>query len=180
MRIIAGKHRSRLLKSLEGMNTRPMMDSMKEAVFNTVGPYFDEEVVLDLFGGSGALSLESISRGAKEAYIFDINRDAIRIITENVQALHEEEHVKIFQMSYLDALKRFSTQAFDIIFLDPPFRMNIINEIIDQLVLQHMIKSNGILVCQYVRGNLTIPEGFVLVKHYQHGSGELAILRFLK
>ncbi|MFA6889718.1 MAG: RsmD family RNA methyltransferase, partial [Bacilli bacterium] len=127
MRIIAGKHRSRILKSLDGMNTRPMMDSMKESVFNTIGPYLDEEVILDLFGGSGALSLEAISRGAKEAYVFDINKDAIRIITENTIALHEEDNMKIFQMPYQDALKRFSSSQFDLIFLDPPYRMNINN-----------------------------------------------------
>ena len=76
MRIIAGKHKSRKLNTLEGLNTRPMTDRMKESVFNTIGPYFDDDVVLDLFGGSGALSLESISRGASKAYIVEKNFEA--------------------------------------------------------------------------------------------------------
>lgn len=179
MRIIAGRHRSRIIKTLEGMNTRPMMDSMREAVFNTIGPYFEDEVVLDLFGGSGALSLEAISRGAKEATIIDISRDAIRIITENVAVLHEEERVHIIQASYLDALKRLGGESYDLIFLDPPYRMNINNEIIDILVAQNMIKPNGIIVCQYVRGNMEMPFGFRVLKNYHHGSGELAILQLL-
>ena len=67
MRIITGKHKSRVLKTLDGLNTRPMMDKMKESVFQTIGPYFDGGEVLDLFGGSGALTLESLSRGATHA-----------------------------------------------------------------------------------------------------------------
>ncbi len=84
MRIIAGKHRSRILKTLEGNNTRPMMDRMKESVFNTIGPYFDGGISLDLFGGSGALSLEGLSRGIEKAYITEISRDALKVIKDYV------------------------------------------------------------------------------------------------
>ena len=92
MRIITGKHKSRVLKTLDGLNTRPMMDKMKESVFQTIGPYFDGGEVLDLFGGSGALTLESLSRGATHAYINELNRDALVVIKYNIQLLLQEEN----------------------------------------------------------------------------------------
>ncbi len=178
MRIIAGKYRSRVLKTLSGMNTRPMTDRMKEAVFNTIGPYFSEIIVLDLFGGSGALSLEAISRGAKEAFIVDNNKDAIKIINENVKLLNEQDKVKIIQTSYLEAIKRLANWQFDLIFLDPPYIMNVNNEIIDLFVKLGMLKEGTIIVCQYVRGNMTIPQGFSIIKNYCSGSSELTILKY--
>ena len=121
MRIIAGKHKSRKLETLEGNNTRPMMDVMKESVFNTIGPYFEEIEILDLFGGSGALSLEAISRGAKHSYIIDLSRDAIKVITNNVRSLKEENSVTIINTDYKLALKKLEGKQFDLIFLDPPY-----------------------------------------------------------
>ena len=73
MRIIAGKYKSRKLTALEGLNTRPMTDKMKETIFNIIGPYLNGDIVLDLFGGSGALSLEAISRGASHVDIVELN-----------------------------------------------------------------------------------------------------------
>ena len=107
MKIIAGKYRSRVLSTLEGLNTRPMMSRMKESVFNTIGPFFDGDVVLDLFGGSGALSLEAISRGASFSFIVEKSYDAIKIIKKNVESLKETNNVKILNMDYKVALKKF-------------------------------------------------------------------------
>lgn len=80
MRIIGGKYKSRKLATLEGLATRPTLDGTKEAIFNSLGNYIPDFVVLDVFGGSGALSLESISRGAKIAYVIDKSPDAVKII----------------------------------------------------------------------------------------------------
>ena len=112
MRIIAGIHKSRKLNTLEGNNTRPMMDRMKESVFNTIGPYFDDITTLDLFGGSGALSLESISRGAKKAYIVEKNYQAAKVIKSNIDLLKENEKVILFNMDYQQALKKFINALF--------------------------------------------------------------------
>ena len=106
MRIISGKHKSRVLNTLEGLNTRPMTDRMKESVFNTIGPYFDGETVLDLFGGSGALSLEAISRGASHAYISEIARDAFKVIMDNITSLKENDNVTALNCDYKIALKK--------------------------------------------------------------------------
>ena len=93
MRIIAGKHKSRQLQTLDGLDTRPMTDRMKESVFNTIGPYFDSDIVLDLFGGSGALSLESLSRGAGFAYCVEKSYQAMKVIRSNVTSLKENDNV---------------------------------------------------------------------------------------
>ena len=177
MRIIAGKHRSRILVTLEGENTRPMMDVMKESVFNTLGQYFSDDLVLDLFGGSGALSLEAISRGAKHAYISEISKDACNVINKNIKALHEEDSVTLMQCDYNIALSRLKDMKFDLIFLDPPYRLNIVNEIIDKLIELDMINDNGYIICHYVTGNSYIDTRFKLVKNYAKGKHEVAIYK---
>lgn len=179
MRIIAGKNKSRKLITLEGSNTRPMMDRMKESIFNTIGPYFDNDEVLDLFGGSGALSLESLSRGASHATIIEKDREAFKVIKTNVASLHEESNTEMYNMDYLAALNMFkaSKRTFDIIFLDPPYRMNIIEEIIAFIIENEMLRKDGIIVCQYVKGNYEPKEkdNLFIRKNYTYASSEVCI-----
>lgn len=181
MRIIAGKHKSRLLFSLEGKETRPMMDRMKESVFNTIGPFFDGDVILDLFGGSGALCLEAISRGASKGVIIEKNNDAIQVIRENIKILKEEENVKLINMSYERALKILlkDKERFDIIFLDPPYSLNIINELLEVITENKMLNNNGVIVCHYVKGNFK-PKDInllTLIKNYNYGKSEVSIFK---
>ena len=177
MRIIAGKHRSRILKTLDGNNTRPMMDRMKESVFNTIGPYFEGGESLDLFGGSGALSLEAISRGIDKAYIVEIARDASAVIKSNVSALKEEDKVVLLNMDYKIALNKLKGMKFDLVFLDPPYKMNIINELIDQLLEYDMLKEGSFVICHYVKGNASIDTKLKCIKNYAHDIHELAIYK---
>ena len=175
MRIIAGKHKSRVLNTLSGMNTRPMTDRIKESIFNTIGPYFNGGKVLDLFGGSGALSLEAISRGMEEAFICDNFLDAVKVINSNVTMLKEDKNVHVLKMDYKQAIRRFSDVKFDLIFLDPPYRLNINNEIIDELKNKDMLNDGCIIVCQYVRGNMNDVEELTLLKNYSTGNSEVSI-----
>ena len=179
MKIIAGKYRSRVLSTLEGLNTRPMMSRMKESVFNTIGPFFNGDVVCYLFGGSGALSLEAISRGASFSFIVEKSFDAIKVIKKNVESLKETENVKILNMDYKVALKKFKDEntTFDIIFLDPPYRLNIVSEIIDFINENSLLNDKGIIVCQYVKGNYKPNENEILkiVKNYDYASSEVCI-----
>lgn len=181
MRIIAGKHKSRLLFSLEGKETRPMMDRMKESVFNTIGPFFDGDVILDLFGGSGALCLEAISRGASKGVIIEKNNDAIQVIRENIKILKEEGNVKLINMSYERALKILlkDKESFDIIFLDPPYSLNIINELLEVITENKMLNNNGVIVCHYVKGNFKPKDinFLTLIKNYNYGKSEVSIFQ---
>lgn len=184
MRIIAGKNKSRKLNTLDGLNTRPMTDRMKESVFNTIGPYFDGDKVLDLFGGSGALSLESLSRGASHAWIVEKSFDALKVIKSNIIALREESNTTVYNLDYKVALNRMIKDGlkFDIIFLDPPYKMNIMEEILEVILKNNMIEENGIIVCQYVKGNY-IPketEELEILKNYNLGVSEVTIYQNIK
>ena len=184
MRIIAGKNKSRKLNTLEGLNTRPMTDRMKESVFNTIGPYFDGDKVLDLFGGSGALSLESLSRGASHAWIVEKSYDALKIIKSNITALKEETNTTVYNLDYKVALNRIIKDGlkFDIIFLDPPYKMNIMEEILETLIENEIVEDKGIIVCQYVKGNY-IPketETLSILKNYNLGVSEVTIYQYSK
>ena len=178
MRIIAGKHRSRILKTLEGNNTRPMMDRMKESVFNTIGPYFDGGISLDLFGGSGALSLEGLSRGIEKAYITEIAKDALKVIKDNVAALHEEDNIVVMNLDYKIALKRLEGLKFDLVYLDPPYRMNINNELLDYLLEHEMLNKGAYIVCHYVTGNMKMDDRLKCIKNYSHDEHELTIYEY--
>ena len=159
------------------MNTRPMTDRMKESIFNTIGPYFDGGIILDLFGGAGALTLEALSRGASFSYINDISRDAIKIIKTNIKSLGEETRVMVMSTDYRQVLSRLKDKKFDLIFLDPPYKMNVTNEIIDYLLTHQMINDYGIIICQYVKGNHKKIESLTLIKNYAYGTSEVSIYR---
>lgn len=188
MRIIAGKYKGRTLNTLEGMNTRPMMDRMKESVFNILGPYFEGQKVLDLFGGSGALSLEALSRGCIHSDIVDASKEAMNIIESNVNKLKAHELVSLFLMDYQQALKLLSKRqdSYDIIFLDPPYRLNIIDEILIYLVDHHMINDEAYVICQsqkqtYEPKEFTNEKGNLkLVKNYHYAISEITIYQYQK
>lgn len=152
MRIIAGIYKSRKIATIEGLDTRPTTDKIRGAVFNIIGPYFDGEVILDLFAGSGALSLESISRGASYAYLIDKSYKAIKTINTNIANLGCKDKTKIFNDDALSFIKNTNLK-FDIIFLDPPYKLNIIDEIINQVIERNLLNTGGIIVCEYSQGN---------------------------
>lgn len=149
MRIIAGTFRSRKLETLEGLKTRPTLDKTKGAIFSSIGGYLPGFVVLDVFGGSGALSLESISRGAKEAYIIDNNIDAINIIKKNTKNLGCEKQMHIYHGTYQAVLERLKNKKFDVIFLDPPFRMKVIDELMEFIIKNDMLEPGGYIMAEY-------------------------------
>lgn len=154
MRIISGKFKSRRLLTLPGSATRPTLDQTKEAIFSSIGGRCQDFVVLDLFGGSGALALEAISRGARMAYIVDKSVQALKIIKTNVDSLKVEEQVKIIKGDYRSVLSKLKEQSFDIIFLDPPYSMKIIDEIISFLIENDMVTRSGFIVAEYAKGYL--------------------------
>ena len=152
MRVIAGFHRSRLLEEVVGKNTREIKDRVKEAIFNSIGPYFSNEIVLDLFAGSGSLGIESISRGAVKAIFVDNNFKAIKTIKRNIASLKIEDESNVINTGYLDYLYK-TEEKFDIIFLDPPYDMEEINNIISIISERKILKDDGVIVCLYEKKN---------------------------
>lgn len=181
MRIVAGKHRSRILKSLEGDNTRPTSDKVKEAIFSRIGPYFEEGTMLDLFGGSGNITLEALSRGMSHSVIVDSHPKAIGIIKTNVKALNEEANVEILKMDFKSALNKLAQEqrSFDLIYLDPPYKKQQIDFILSFLVEHQMLKAGANVICESLKedqfqetyGNLVLQKeaiyGITKISYYE-------------
>ena len=150
MRIISGKHRGTKLFTLEGLNTRPTLDRVKEALFNILMLKLEDAVVLDLFSGSGALALESLSRGAKEAYLCDNSISAINIIKKNINKMKLENVTNVINKSYEKALLELynKNKKFDIIFLDPPYESNYAELAAEKIFEYGLLAENGIIVLE--------------------------------
>lgn len=179
MRIIAGEYKGRKLKSLDGQNTRPTSDKIKGAIFNSIGPYFEDEVVLDLFSGSGNLAIEAVSRGAKKAICVEQHPAAVKIIKENIELTKEREKFQVLKMKAEKALKFFSEerQTFDLIFLDPPYAQQKIVEQIAEMMKDDLINDWGKIVCETDR-SAGLPDnidGLVLRKRQIYGGTEIVI-----
>lgn len=121
MRVIAGTARSLLLKSLEGLDTRPTTDRIKETLFNMLTSYTFEAKFLDLFAGSGGIGIEALSRGAQHCTFIELNPKAVNIIKDNLvhtKLIDKADVLKYDAVSYVNGLKEID---YDVIFMDPPY-----------------------------------------------------------
>lgn len=128
--------------------TRPTLDRVKEPLFSMLINNFPDANVLDLFSGSGALGLESISRGSKKAVLCDNSRKAIYVINENVKKLKMEEQTEILAMDFKKALNTLSGRSFDIIFLDPPYKTDYDIQAIEIIKEKKLLAKDGIIVLE--------------------------------
>ena len=179
MRVIAGKFKSRQLKSVDSKLTRPTTDKNKENLFNMIGPFFNGGVCLDLFGGSGGLGIEAISRGMDELYSVDKQYKAFATIKENIQTLKILDVAHVYKMDYQKALQQFANEniQFDLVFLDPPYGLKISQKILDFLVKNCMLKQGCLLVIEDLNEEvIEIKEPFVLKKQQSYGITTLQII----
>lgn len=146
MRVISGTVRGTKLDTLEGKDTRPTLDRVKEALFSILQNSMYEAEVLDLFSGSGALSIESISRGAKRAICSDNSRKAIQVIKKNIQKTHFDTEIEVINKDYKKVLEDVKYQKFDIIFIDPPYESDFGIQAIEIILKYEMLKENGVIV----------------------------------
>lgn len=153
MRVIAGTYGGRPLKSLEGENTRPTGDKLKETIFNIIGPYFKGGKVLDLYSGSGALGIEAVSRGMDYAVLVDRNREAIAVISENVEMTKEPFKFEVFNTAAESALHTLANrgEAFTLVFLDPPYAQQTIEQDIEKIIENKMLTDIALIVCELAR-----------------------------
>ena len=119
--VIAGEFRSRRLKSLPGLNTRPTPDRLRETLFNVLAPRVPDCVFMDIYAGTGAVGIEALSRGARRAIFIEKNRAAVEVIRENLAALGLESRAEVFTGKAATVLERVRA---DIAFLDPPYEMS--------------------------------------------------------
>ena len=147
MRIIGGKYKSRVLAEFPGTDVRPTGDRVKESLFNILSLKIGGARVLDLFCGSGALGLECLSRGAKEAVFNDFSSESIRLLEKNMKALGVVKGAegKVYTLDFsvcLDVLKG----GFDLIFLDPPYRFEYGVPALEKIARRGLLNENGIAV----------------------------------
>ena len=180
MRVIAGKYKSRQLKSVKSNLTRPTTDRNKENMFNIIGPYFEGGNVLDLFAGSGGLGIEALSRGCDFLYSVDNQYAAFQVIKENLNAL-KIENARVFKLDYRKALKRFNEEKikFDLVLLDPPYGKNMVPDIFAYLLEHDMLQNEAIIVVEELK-EVTFPEyqKLNLLKKYQYGITALNIFKY--
>ncbi|MCI8443953.1 MAG: 16S rRNA (guanine(966)-N(2))-methyltransferase RsmD [Clostridia bacterium] len=148
MRIISGKARGTKLYTLEGQNTRPTLDRVKESLFNILQPQIPESIFLDLFSGSGAIGLEAVSRGAKKAILCDKEKSAIQIIKKNIEKTHLEEQIELYQLPFEKLLKEKIKEKLDIIYIDPPYQTDYAYQATKLIIENQLTKEEAIIIIE--------------------------------
>lgn len=150
MRVIAGKARRILLKTVEGMDTRPTTDRIKETLFNILQPDLPGARVLDLFSGSGALGIEALSRGASYGVFVEKSSKALQCIRENLSATHLESQARVLGMDALSALSNMEGNegVFDVVLMDPPYRHDFELDVLRYLKESKLIDEYTIIVIE--------------------------------
>ncbi|MEW9697767.1 16S rRNA (guanine(966)-N(2))-methyltransferase RsmD [Paenibacillus sp. SI8] len=151
MRVISGSAKGRSLKAVPGMSTRPTTDKVKEAIFSMIGPYFEGGQVLDLFAGTGGLGIEALSRGMEKAVFIDIEKKSIETIQLNLQAAGLKEQAEVYRTDAVRALKALAKreQQFQLVFLDPPYKMKVIAELILAMEEQGLLDEQATIVVEH-------------------------------
>lgn len=178
MRVITGKARGVALKTPDGMLTRPTTDRVKEALFSIIQFEIPGAEVLDLFGGTGQLGIEALSRGAKRAVFVDAREDACRLIRENLKRTRLERDANVIRADYMEYLKR-CREKFQIIFLDPPYAEVFLENAIKTITEIDILQSGGIIIAERPVGK-ELPwdfPGYTRSKDYKYGKTLLTLYR---
>ena len=178
MRVVSGTARGITLKTPEGMQTRPTADRVKEAMFSIIHFDIPGAKVLDLFGGTGQLGIEALSRGASGATFVDHSEASCRLIRENLRRTKFEAAGKVIRGDYLEYLSRCREQ-YDIILLDPPYAEVFLENALKRITEIDILRSGGIIVAERPVGK-ELPwdfEGFTRSRDYKYGQILLTLYR---
>lgn len=148
LRVIAGSARNLLLKTPDGLETRPTTDRIKETLFNMLQNHIPGSIVIDFFAGSGSIGIESLSRGASKAYFVDNSREAGKCIVENIKHTHFEDKAVFLDSDAIRATMQIHEQAVDIIFMDPPYDKGLERELLSVLKDMPYVNSDTLFVIE--------------------------------
>ena len=178
MRVITGKARGIVLKTPDGMATRPTTDRVKEAMFSIIHFEVPGAKVLDLFGGTGQLGIEALSRGAESAVFVDSREDSCKLIRENLARTKFQNQGRVVRADYLEYIRRCRGK-FDIIILDPPYAEVFLENALKTIVEIDILQTDGIIVAERPVGKELPFEfvGFTRSKDYKYGKTLLALYR---
>ena len=181
MRVIAGSARRTQLKTLEGMDTRPTTDRIKETLFNMIAPYLYDSVFLDLFAGSGGIGIEALSRGAMEAVFVEKNPKAMECVKENLKKTHFERKGMTMQMDVMTALYKLEGEKqFDYIFMDPPYNKELEKEVLAVLRNASYVTEDTLIVVEAsleTTFDYVEEYGFEIVKNKKYKTNRHVFLR---
>ena len=178
MRVITGKARGVALKTPDGLHTRPTADRVKEALFSIIQFDIPGAKVLDLFGGTGQLGIEALSRDASSAVFVDEREDACKLIKENLRRTRLEQYARVVRSDYLSFLNT-CREKFDIILLDPPYAEIFLENSLKRITEIDILQSGGIIVCERPLGK-ELPwdfPGYNRSKDYKYGKTLLTLYR---
>lgn len=178
MRVITGKAKGVVLKTPDGMQTRPTTDRVKEALFSILQFELPGMAVLDLFGGTGQLGIEALSRGAKSAVFVDASNAACKLIKENLRRTKLDAQAKVVQSDYLQYL-RTSKDRFDMILLDPPYAEVFLENALKCITEIDILQTGGIIVTERPLEK-ELPwdfPGYTRSKDYKYGKTLIALYR---
>lgn len=173
MRIISGIYKGKKIEIPNKDITRPTMDRIKESLFATINEYLKDATILDLFGGSGALSFEALSNGAAYAYIVENNSESIKIISKNINNFGIECKVKLIKNDAIKWLKKANIKV-DIIFLDPPYNNELLEKSLEIIKNINILNKNGIIICEH-KNNINFLN-FNIIKQKKYGQKYITIL----
>lgn len=178
MRVITGKARGVALKTPDGMATRPTADRVKEALFSVINFEVPGTDVLDLFGGTGQLGIEALSRGANSAVFVDAADSACKLIGENLRRTKLQSQAKVVRSDYL-AYLRGCGREFDIIFLDPPYAEVFLENALKCITEIDILKTGGIIVAERPLEKPELPDfpGYSRSKDYKYGKTLITLYR---
>lgn len=182
VRVIAGHAKGRALKAVPGQNTRPTTDKVKEAIFSMIGPYFEGGNALDLFAGTGGLGIEAWSRGVDKVVSIDKEKISIDTIRQNVEAVGASKDFEIYRNEATRALKALAKRSlkFNLIFLDPPYRMDDMDDWLEQMDTLALIEDEALIVVEH-DVKVVYPESFnrfSQIKKQQYGDIAVTIYRY--
>lgn len=177
MRIISGSRRGHKLFEFAGQDIRPTTDRVKEAVFSMIAGYIPDATVLDMFSGSGALSFEMISRGARHAVLIDADKRSVEVIKRNIAALGFGDCCEVVNASCFDWLRR-NKKSFDVIFLDPPYNKGFIEKSLAAITDCGALAEDGIIVLESDNTDFRADhEGLEILKQKKYGRTYVTIYR---
>lgn len=175
MRVISGTLRGHKLQSLEGMDTRPTLDRVKEALFSMLFGKTEDATGLDLFAGSGALGIELLSRYGRECTFVDNNKNALGVVTKNIESCRLLDRAYVVMSSYTDFLHS-TDKCFDIIFMDPPYDGDMYIPALDIIKKRSLLKRGGVIVMECRADYSLMHDGFSIIKDKTYGKVRLCIL----
>lgn len=177
MKIISGKYKGRNLDGHNLDGTRPTMERVKESLFAIIQNHLDGAVVLDLFSGSGNLGIEALSEGASFAYLVDFNKKAAITIKNNLNNIGIKE-AEVINLDYKKALNYLKDKKMDLIFLDPPYKTDFIEQSIKLIDEYNMLNEDGLIICENDSlDKIVYPENYEVVKDRKYGDKWVVILK---